>query len=587
MSSFDCVINTESVVCPHCNKNIPSSNKDMHIPRCQKFKRPSENNDRIKSESSGNKNSKAISNTTNNDIIQNKVVIPLLDDSMNSENSDNHNNSDHDVVYINNTDASNSKNQTVQQTIKDEKIQWPCVVCTYLNDMSTNICGACNTVMAGSDTIPPDTDVGTSSSSAVEPRHNATNNLYWKCDTCTYAENPRRAHHCEMCAGERPGDDAYVDQLIPSLGSAGATPAYHSTYLGLGQEQRPATRSMRQTFLNPASTASATHDSNSRNDYDDVWNDPYDSDAELKRAIRESQIISGTGEWNSTARSSYNSSSVGGDGALEEGSVLQGMALGGLAGVGLSLLGSTGTSNRSGSVIGQLVQNAALGAVAGAVGGMIYDDVTRSGGDCGSRARGYEADRSRLRDGNLNGSGTRDEMDRILRRQRERRVDIGAGNGVNTNSFQEWGAPARRRMRRDPFDPVGVLMAETMYQMTTGGRGRGRRFDIDGMSYEQLLDRFEPGTSAAPAGRHLIDALPEQKFHARSVTSGDRTDTTDDIEIIQMKTESAEAKCVVCLSDFEEGDTIKSLPCLHRFHSKCIDQWLKRSGDCPICKHKI
>jgi hypothetical protein len=41
--------------------------------------------------------------------------------------------------------------------------------------------------------------------------------------------------------------------------------------------------------------------------------------------------------------------------------------------------------------------------------------------------------------------------------------------------------------------------------------------------------------------------------------------------------------CTICIEDYVEGDEIKSLPCLHFYHSECIDEWLKRSKCCPNC----
>ena len=35
--------------------------------------------------------------------------------------------------------------------------------------------------------------------------------------------------------------------------------------------------------------------------------------------------------------------------------------------------------------------------------------------------------------------------------------------------------------------------------------------------------------------------------------------------------------CVVCMSDFANEETIKTLPCNHEFHSQCIDPWLSVS----------
>lgn len=45
--------------------------------------------------------------------------------------------------------------------------------------------------------------------------------------------------------------------------------------------------------------------------------------------------------------------------------------------------------------------------------------------------------------------------------------------------------------------------------------------------------------------------------------------------------------CLVCLSDFDEGETCCVLPCQHGFHRKCVFQWLKISGTCPVCRQSV
>lgn len=46
--------------------------------------------------------------------------------------------------------------------------------------------------------------------------------------------------------------------------------------------------------------------------------------------------------------------------------------------------------------------------------------------------------------------------------------------------------------------------------------------------------------------------------------------------------------CSICLDDYVEGERLRVLPCLHTYHTKCVDPWLtKGKRNCPMCKRKI
>ncbi|GLT51709.1 hypothetical protein SLA2020_251010 [Shorea laevis] len=47
-------------------------------------------------------------------------------------------------------------------------------------------------------------------------------------------------------------------------------------------------------------------------------------------------------------------------------------------------------------------------------------------------------------------------------------------------------------------------------------------------------------------------------------------------------------ECSVCLSKFEDVETLRLLPkCKHAFHVNCIDRWLETHSSCPLCRHRI
>lgn len=45
--------------------------------------------------------------------------------------------------------------------------------------------------------------------------------------------------------------------------------------------------------------------------------------------------------------------------------------------------------------------------------------------------------------------------------------------------------------------------------------------------------------------------------------------------------------CVICMTQFEKGEKILTIPCCHLYHSDCIKDWFKKKNTCPICKFKI
>ncbi|KAL9415276.1 hypothetical protein AB3S75_043541 [Citrus x aurantiifolia] len=45
--------------------------------------------------------------------------------------------------------------------------------------------------------------------------------------------------------------------------------------------------------------------------------------------------------------------------------------------------------------------------------------------------------------------------------------------------------------------------------------------------------------------------------------------------------------CSICLESFTDGDELICLPCKHRFHSECLDPWVRSCGDCPYCRRNI
>ncbi|KAI4332917.1 hypothetical protein L6164_017787 [Bauhinia variegata] len=44
--------------------------------------------------------------------------------------------------------------------------------------------------------------------------------------------------------------------------------------------------------------------------------------------------------------------------------------------------------------------------------------------------------------------------------------------------------------------------------------------------------------------------------------------------------------CAICLSEYLPKDTVRCIPdCNHCFHAECVDEWLRLSATCPLCRN--
>ena len=94
-------------------------------------------------------------------------------------------------------------------------------------------------------------------------------------------------------------------------------------------------------------------------------------------------------------------------------------------------------------------------------------------------------------------------------------------------------------------------------------------------SVKALINLAERLGDAKPRGltRDVIDRLPCYRFNAElrrppSSEIGDECEGVKSSSVLQ-------TSCVVCLGDFESRQLLRSLPCRHEFHARCVDKWLK------------
>jgi len=91
--------------------------------------------------------------------------------------------------------------------------------------------------------------------------------------------------------------------------------------------------------------------------------------------------------------------------------------------------------------------------------------------------------------------------------------------------------------------------------------------DFTAEDYELLLQLDEPSRNRAVQAEEkcfqesLVAALPLSKVAPGGTIS----------------------QCMICLDDMRVGSAVRTLPCMHVFHRKCIDRWLCEPGRKPRC----
>ncbi|KAI3409371.1 RING-type domain-containing protein [Psidium guajava] len=94
-----------------------------------------------------------------------------------------------------------------------------------------------------------------------------------------------------------------------------------------------------------------------------------------------------------------------------------------------------------------------------------------------------------------------------------------------------------------------------------------------------LADRASAGSTSMSVGD--VEKLPCFDFEAGRYER-DREGT------ITMTVATSPVSCVVCLEEFKIGDKCRLLPiCRHSFHAGCVDAWLLKVANCPICRSRV
>lgn len=129
--------------------------------------------------------------------------------------------------------------------------------------------------------------------------------------------------------------------------------------------------------------------------------------------------------------------------------------------------------------------------------------------------------------------------------------------------------------------------------------GKGTTIFCEGVLHPSLRNLLPPEllhqVSQLPPGLQMLllnterttRELEDMLTHRRGLFE----DTLTQVESFDWPPPAGDANtqttCMVCLAEFEDGEPCRRLPCRHVFHTGCVDEWLRRCTDCPICKANV
>ena len=173
------------------------------------------------------------------------------------------------------------------------------------------------------------------------------------------------------------------------------------------------------------------------------------------------------------------------------------------------------------------------------------------------------------------------------------------GGGLGGRSSNAMGGGLVELLGRDPRN---ARLAERLRLLMTDR-------DFDGDDYSELLrlddglNNDDPGSShhrkATPSEIRRLPTLVLSEAEVERMRQQGRADhgaSDDAVDEERIAAGSKQGKrldkavvvhsrCAVCLAPWAAGDEVRTLPCLHRLHTDCIDPWLKQNATCPVCKY--
>ncbi|XP_010458905.1 PREDICTED: E3 ubiquitin-protein ligase RDUF1-like [Camelina sativa] len=102
---------------------------------------------------------------------------------------------------------------------------------------------------------------------------------------------------------------------------------------------------------------------------------------------------------------------------------------------------------------------------------------------------------------------------------------------------------------------------------------------------EITMDPLNPRVVMIRSGPGLDDLLGGGGKEGRSPASKASVESMP--RVVIGEDNKGKGSCAICLEEWSKGDVAAEMPCKHRFHSKCVEEWLGMHATCPMCRYEM